>query len=98
MRTDDLSYESEKKLDILHNDLVNPSKNPYDDVYNYLYHTFANGISVDYHSQHNLPIFPEGLDGIDGFDLLFKMLLDRDYIKLDSIYFDMNKENKEEEG
>ena len=92
MRTDDLSNESEKKLDMLHNDLVNPSKNPYDDVYDYLYHTFANGISVDYHSQDNLSIFPEELDGIDGFDLLFKMLLDRDYLKLDSIYFDMNKE------
>lgn len=92
MRTDDLSHESEKKLDCLHNDLVNPSKDHYDDVYDYLYHIFANGISVDYHSQDNLPIFPEELDGIDGFDLLFKMLLDRDYIKLDSIYFDMNKE------
>ena len=98
MRTDDLSYESEKKLNILHNDLVNPAKNPYDDVYDYLYHAFANSISVDYHSQHNLPIFPEELDGIDGFDIFFKLLLDRDYIKLDSIYFDMNKENKEEEG
>ena len=53
MRTDYLSQESEKKLDILHNDLVNPSKNPYDDVYDYLYHIFANGISVDYHSQHH---------------------------------------------
>ena len=92
MRTDNLSHESEKKLDCLHNDLVNPSKNHYDDVYDYLYHTFANGISVDYRSQDNLPIFPEELDGIDGFDLLFKMLLDRDYLKLDSIYFDMNKE------
>lgn len=94
MRTDDLSNESEKKLNILHNDLVNPSKNPYDDVYDYLYHTFANGISVDYHSQHNRPVFPEELDGIDGFDIFFKLLLDRDYIKLDSIYFDMNKEEK----
>lgn len=92
MRTDNLSQESEKKLDMLHNDLVNPSKNPYDDVYDYLYHTFANGISVDYHSQHPRPVFPEELDGIDGFDIFFKMLLDRGYIKLDSIYFDMNKE------
>ena len=92
MRTDDLSIESEKKLDILHNDLVNPSKNPYDDIYDYLYHTFANGISVDYHSQHHRPVFPEELDGIDGFDIYFKMLLDIGYIKLDSIYFDMNKE------
>ncbi len=94
MRTDDLSHESEKRLDILHNDLVNPSKNPYDDVYDYLYHTFANGISVDYHSQHNRPVFPEELDGIDGFDIFFKLLLDKDYIKLDSIYFDMNREAK----
>lgn len=94
MRTEDLSHESEKKLDILHNDLVNPSKNPYDDVYDYLYHTFANGISVDYHCQHHRPVFPEELDGIDGFDIFFKLLLDRDYIKLDSIYFDMNKEEK----
>ena len=94
MRTDYLSSESEKKLDTLHNDLVNPSKNPYDDVYDYLYHTFANGISVDYHSQHHRPIFPEELDGIDGFDIFFKLLLDKDYLKLDSIYFDMNKEAK----
>lgn len=94
MRTDNLSQESEKKLDTLHNDLVNPSKNPYDDVYDYLYHTFANGISVDYHSQHHRPVFPEELDGIDGFDIFFKLLLDRDYIKLDSIYFDMNKEEE----
>lgn len=92
MRTDNLSHESEKKLDILHNDLVNPSKNPYDDVYDYLYHIFANGISVDYHSQHHRPVFPEELDGIDGFDIFFKLLLDKDYLKLDSIYFDMNRE------
>ena len=70
MRTDNLSNESEKKLNILHNNLV------------------------DYHSQHNRPVFPEELDGIDGFDLLFKLLLDKDYIKLDSIYFDMNKEEE----
>lgn len=94
MRTDNLSQESEKKLDMLHNDLVNPSKNPYDDVYDYLYHTFANGISVDYHCQHHRPVFPEELDSIDGFDIFFKLLLDRNYIKLDSIYFDMNKEAK----
>lgn len=94
MRTDNLSHESEKKLDCLHNDLVNPSKNHYDDVYDYLYHTFANVISVDYHSQHHRPVFPEELDGIDGFDIFFKLLLDRDYIKLDSIYFDMNKEEE----
>lgn len=31
-------------------------------------------------------------------DINTKLLLDRGYIKLDSIYFDMNKENKEEEG
>ena len=43
MRTDYLSQESEKKLDMLHNDLVNPSKNHYDDVYDYLYHTFEIG-------------------------------------------------------
>ena len=92
MRTDYLSQESEKKLDCLHNDLVNPSKNYYDDVYDYLYHTFANGISVDYRSQDNLFIFPEELDGIDGFDIFFKMLLDRDYLKLYSIYSDMAKE------
>lgn len=92
MRTEYLSQESEKKLDCLHNDLVNPSKNHYDDVYDYLYHTFANGIAVDYHSHHHRPVFPEELDGIDGFDIFFKMLLDRDYLKLDSIYFDMNKE------
>ncbi len=92
MRTDYLSQESEKKLDILHNDLVNPSKNPYDDVYDYLFHTFANVLSVDYHTLHHLPIFPEEVDGIDVFDIFFKLLLDRDYIKLDSIYFDMNKE------
>lgn len=94
MRTENLSHESEKKLDILHNDLVNPSKNPYDDVYDYLYHIFANGISVDYHSQHHRPVFPEELDGIDGFDIFFKLLLDRDYIKLDSVYFDMHKEEE----
>lgn len=92
MRTDNLSHESEKKLDCLHNDLVNPSKNHYDDVYDYLYHTFANGISVDYRSQDNLPIFPEELDGIDGFDLLFKMLLDRGYLDLNFIIADMNRE------
>ena len=94
MRTDYLSSESEKKLDIQHNNLVNPSKNPYDDVYDYLYHIFANGISVDYHCQHHRPVFPEELDGIDGFDIFFKLLLDRDYLKLDSIYFDMNKEEE----
>lgn len=94
MRTDNLSHESEKKLDCLHNDLVNPSKNPYDDVYDYLFHTFANGISVDYHSQHHLPLFPEEIDGIDGFDVFFKLLLDRGYLKLDSIYSDMNKEEE----
>lgn len=92
MRTENLSHESEKKLDILHNDLVNLSKNPYDDVYDYLYHIFANGISVDYHSQHHRPVFPEELDGIDGFDIFFKLLLDKDYLKLDSVYFDMNRE------
>lgn len=92
MRTENLSHESEKNLDILHNDLVNPSKNPYDDVYDYLYHIFANGISVDYHSQHHRPVFPEELDGIDGFDIFFKLLLDKDYLKLDSVYFDMNRE------
>ena len=92
MRTDNLSQESEKKLDMLHNDLVNPSKNPHDDVYDYLYHTFANGISVDYHSQDNLPIFPEELDGIDGFDIFFKLLLDRGYLDLNFIIADMNKE------
>ena len=94
MRTDYLSQESEKKLNILHNDLVNPSKNHCDDVYDYLYHTFANGISVDYHSQHHRPVFPEELDGIDGFDIFFKLLLNRDYLKLDSIYSDMNKEEE----
>ena len=94
MRTDILSHESEKKLDMLHNDLVNPSKNSYEDVYDYLYHTFANGISVNYHSQHHRPVFPEELDGIDGFDIFFKLLLDRDYLKLDSIYFDVNKEKE----
>lgn len=94
MRTDNLSHESEKKLDILHNDLVNPSKNPYDDVYDYLYHIFANGISVDYHSQHHRPVFPEELDGIDSFDIFFKLLLDKDYLKLDSVYFDMHKEEE----
>ena len=94
MRTDNLSNESEKKLNILHNDLVNPSKNPYDDVYDYLFHTFANVLSVDYHTLHHLPLFPEELDGIDGFDIFFKMLLDRDYLKLDSIYSDMNREAK----
>lgn len=94
MRTENLSHESEKKLDILHNDLVNPSKNPYDDVYDYLYHIFANGISVDYHSQHHRPVFPEELDGIDGFDIFFKLLLDKDYLKLDSVYFDMHKEEE----
>lgn len=94
MRTDNLSNESEKKLNILHNDLVNPAKNPYDDIYDYLYHTFANGISVDYHSQHHRPTFPEELDGIDGFDIFFKLLLDRGYIKLDSVYFDMHKEEE----
>ena len=92
MRTDNLSHESEKKLDMLHNDLVNPSKNLYDDVYDYLYHIFANGISVDYHSLHLLPLFPEELDGIDGFDIFFKMLLDKDYLNLNSIYSDMNRE------
>ena len=94
MRTVYLSSESEKKLDTLHNDLVNPTKNPYDDVYDYLYHTFANGISVDYHTLHHFPLFPEEIDGIDGFDIFFKMLLDKDYLKLDSIYFDMNKEKE----
>ena len=94
MRTDNLSQESEKKLDILHNDLVNPSKNPYDDVYDYLYHTFANGISVDYHSQHNRPVFPEELDGIDGFNIFFKLLLDRDYLNLNFIFADMDREAK----
>ena len=94
MRTVYLSSESEKKLDMLHNDLVNPSKNSYEDVYDYLYHTFANGISVNYHSQHHRPVFPEELDGIDGFDIFFKLLLDRDYLKLDSIYFDVNKEKE----
>ena len=92
MRTENLSHESEKKLDILHNDLVNPSKNPYDDVYDYLYHIFANSISVDYHTKENIPVFPEELDGIDGFDIFFKLLLDKDYLKLDSVYFDMNRE------
>ena len=94
MRTEDLSTVSEVKLNTIHNDLVNPSKNPYDDVYDYLYHIFANGISVDYHTKENIPVFPEELDGIDGFDIFFKLLSDRDYIKLDSIYFDMNKEEK----
>lgn len=94
MRTDNLSQESEKKLDMLHNDIVNPSKNPYDDVYDYLYHTFANGISVDYHSQHHRPTFPEELDGIDGFDIFFKMLLDRDYLNLNFIFADMDREAK----
>lgn len=89
-----MSNESEKKLNILHDDLVNPSKNPYDDVYDYLYHTFANGISVDYHSQHNRPVFPEELDGIDGFDIFFKMLLDKDYLNLNFIYADMDREAK----
>ena len=92
MRTDYLSQESEKKLDMLHNDLVNPSKNPYDDVYDYLFHTFANVLSVDYHTLHHLPLFPEEVDGIDGFDIFFKMLLDRDYLNLNSIYSDMNRE------
>lgn len=94
MRTENLSHESEKKLDILHNDLVNPSKNPYDDVYDYLYHIFANSISVDYHTKENIPVFPEELDGIDGFDIFFKLLLDKDYLKLDSVYFDMHKEEE----
>lgn len=94
MRTDYLSSESEKKLDTLHNDLVNPSKNPYEDVYDYLYHIFANGISVDYHCQHNRPVFPEEIDGIDGFDIFFKMLLDRDYLNLNFISADMDREAK----
>lgn len=94
MRTDNLSQESEKKLDILHNDLVNLSKNPYGDVYDYLFHTFANVLSVDYHTLHHLPLFPEEVDGIDGFDIFFKMLLDRDYLNLNSIYSDMNKEEE----
>lgn len=92
MRTDYLSQESEKKLDCLHNDLVNPSKNPYDDVYDYLFHTFANVLSVGYHTLHHLHLFPEEVDGIDGFDIFFKMLLDRDYLNLNSIYSDMNRE------
>lgn len=94
MRTDNLSQESEKKLDCLHNDLVNPSKNHCDDVYDYLYHTFANGISVDYHSQHHRPVFPEELDGIDGFDIFFKLLLDRGYLDLNFINADMNRETE----
>lgn len=94
MRTDILSHESETKFNILHNNLVNPAKNPYYDVYDYLYHTFANGISVDYHTLHHRPVFPEELDGIDGFDIFFKLLLDRGYIKLDSVYFDMHKEEE----
>lgn len=89
-----MSQESEKKLDMLHNDLVNPAKNPYDDVYDCLYHTFANGIFVDYHSQHHRPVFPEELDGIDGFDIFFKMLLDKDYLNLNFIFADMNKEEE----
>lgn len=91
MRIDDLSTVSETKLNIIHNDLVNPSKNPLDNVYDYLYHIFANGISADYHTQKNIPVFPEELDGIDGFDIFFKLLLDKDYLKLDSVYFDMHK-------
>ena len=94
MRTDYLSSESEKKLNTLHDDLVNLSKNPYDDVYDYLYHTFANGIAVDYHSHHHRPVFPEELDGIDGFDIFFKMLLDRDYLNLNFISADMDREAK----
>ena len=42
--------------------------------------------------------YPAALSYWHGFDIFFKLLLDRGYIKLDSIYFDMNKENKEEEG
>ena len=92
MRTEDLSTVSETKLNIIHNNLINPSKNPFDDVYDYLYHIFANNISVDYHTKENIPVFPEELDGIDGFDIFFKLLLDNDYLKLDSVYFDMNRE------
>ena len=89
-----MSTVSEVKLNTIHNDLVNPSKNPYDDVYDYLYHIFANGISVDYHTKENIPVFPEELDGIDGFDVFFKMLLDRDYLNLNFIFADMDREAK----
>lgn len=46
MRTDNLSNESEKKLNILHNDLVNPAKNPYDDIYDYLFSFFKDKKNV----------------------------------------------------
>ena len=39
--------------------------------------------------------YPAALPYWHGFDIFFKLLLDRGYIKLDSIYFDMNKENTE---
>lgn len=89
---DSLSFRSEDKLNNIHNYLKDPDQNPYGDIYNYLYELFANNIKVEYHDFASHPLLPEELDGIDGFDLLFKMLQDRDYLKLDSIYFDMNRE------
>lgn len=89
---DSLSFKSERELDNIHNYLKDPDQNPHEDIYSYLYELFANNIKVEYRDFEIRPLLPEELDGIDGFDLFFKMLQDRDYLKLDSIYFDMNKE------